>query len=71
MNISHSRKREAKPTNERSVAQKYIKHFISLGRPFVMLMYALYNVNPLLQENTINDLFFKSMFNSFEQAVIF
>jgi hypothetical protein len=39
--------------------------------PFVMLMYALYNVNPLLQENTINDLFFKSMFNSFEQAVIF
>ncbi|MCC9020025.1 DUF6155 family protein [Flavobacterium lipolyticum] len=60
----------------RSVAQKYIKHFILLGvDPFVVADIMLYNIeiaqtyssqNPVKQE-----LFCKSIFNSFEQAVNF
>ncbi|BFM44924.1 DUF6155 family protein [Flavobacterium sp. CFS9] len=60
----------------RSVAQKYIKHFILLGvDPFVIADIMLYNIeiaqtyssqNPVKQE-----LFCKSIFNSFEQAVNF
>ncbi len=60
----------------RSVAQKLIKHFIVLGvDPFVIADVMLYNIeiaqtysseNPIKQE-----LFYKSMFNSFEQAVEF
>lgn len=68
--------RRSRPKMRRSVAQKYIKHFISLGvDPFVIADVMLYNVEiaqTFACENTIkNDLFFKSMFNSFEQAVIF
>ena len=60
----------------RSVAQKYIKHFLLLGvDPFVIADVMLYNIEiaqTFSSENQIkNDLFFKSMFNSFEQAVIF
>ena len=68
--------RRSRPKMRRSVAQKYIKHFISLGvDPFVIADVMLYNVEiaqTFASENTIkHDLFFKSMFNSFEQAVIF
>lgn len=68
--------RRSKPKMRRSVAQKYIKHFILLGvDPFVIADVMLYNIEiaqTFSSENTIrHDLFFKSMFNSFEQAVVF
>ncbi|WP_316632657.1 DUF6155 family protein [uncultured Flavobacterium sp.] len=69
-------KRKPKAKMRRSVAQKYIKHFISLGvDSFVIADIMLYNIeiaqtyssqNPVKQE-----LFYKSIFNSFEQAVNF
>jgi len=68
--------RRSKPKMRRSVAQKLIKHFVVLGvDPFVIADVMLYNIeiaqaysseNPIKQE-----LFFKSMFNSFEQVVEF
>jgi hypothetical protein len=68
--------RAKKPKMRRSVAQKYIKHFTVLGvDPFVIADVMLYNIeiaqtfssgHPIKQE-----LFYKSMFNSFEQAVAF
>ena len=68
--------RRSKPKMRRSVAQKLIKHFVVLGvDPFVIADVMLYNIeiaqaysseNPIKQE-----LFFKSMFNSYEQAVEF
>lgn len=68
--------RRSKPKLRRSVAQKFIKHFIVLGvDPFIIADVMLYNIeiaqtysseNPIKQE-----LFYKSMFNSFEQAVDF
>ena len=68
--------RRSKPKMRRSVAQKLIKHFVVLGvDSFVIADVMLYNIeiaqayssdNPIKQE-----LFFKSMFNSFEQAVEF
>ncbi|MFV8344575.1 DUF6155 family protein [Flavobacterium sp. ZB4P13] len=68
--------RRSKPKMRRSVAQKYIKHFLLLGvDPFIIADVMLYNIEiaqTFSSENTIkNDLFFKSIFNSFEQAVIF
>ena len=68
--------RRSKPKMRRSVAQKYIKHFILLGvDPFVIADVMLYNIEiaqTFASENVIkHELFFKSMFNSFEQAVIF
>ena len=68
--------KRSKPKLRRSVAQKFIKHFITLGvDPFVIADVMLYNIeiaqtysseNPVKQE-----LFYKSMFNSFEQATDF
>ncbi len=68
--------RGKKPKMRRSVAQKYIKHFIQLGvDPFIIADVMLYNIeiaqtfaaeHPIKQE-----LFFKSMLNSFDQAVAF
>jgi C4-dicarboxylate transporter len=60
----------------RSVAQKLIKHFVVLGvDPFVIADVMLYNIEiaqAYSSENLIKqELFFKSMFNSFEQAVDF
>lgn len=57
----------------RSVAQKFIKHFIVLGvDPYVVVNLMLYNIEiaqTYASENTIiQELFFKSMLNSFEQA---
>lgn len=66
--------RGKKPKMRRSVAQKFIKHFISLGvDSFVIADVMLYNIEiaqtfssekPIKQE-----LFYKSMLNSFEQAI--
>lgn len=68
--------RRKKPKMRRSVAQKYIKHFILLGvDPFVIADIMLYNIEiaqTFASENTIKqELFFKSMLNSFQQAVDF
>lgn len=68
--------RRSRPKMRRSVAQKYIKHFIALGvDPFVIADLMLYNIEiaqTFASENIIKqDLFFKSMFNSIEQAVIY
>lgn len=68
--------RRSKPKMRRSVAQKYIKHFILLGvDPFVIADVMLYNIEiaqAFSSENTIKqELFYKSMFNSFEQALTF
>ncbi|TDE43240.1 hypothetical protein E0I26_11550 [Flavobacterium rhamnosiphilum] len=68
--------RRSKPKMRRSVAQKYIKHFTLLGvDPFIIADVMLYNIEiaqTFSSEHIVKqDLFFKSMFNSFEQAVIF
>ncbi|MEO6177298.1 MAG: DUF6155 family protein [Flavobacterium circumlabens] len=60
----------------RSVAQKYIKHFISLGvDPFVIADVMLFNIEiaqTFSSQNFIKqELFYKSMLNSFEQVVNF
>jgi hypothetical protein len=58
----------------RSVAQKMIKHFISLGvDPFVIadaMLYSIEIAQTYSSEKEIKqELFFKSMLNSFQQAV--
>lgn len=68
--------RGSKPKMRRSIAQKFIKHFVVLGvDPFVIADLMLYNIEiaqTYSGENTIKqELFYKSMFNSFEQAVEF
>ncbi|MGO4773059.1 DUF6155 family protein [Flavobacterium sp. W22_SRS_FK3] len=60
----------------RSVAQKIIKHFISLGvDPFVIADIMLYNIEIAQTYSSGNlikqELFYKSMLNSFEQSVNF
>ena len=68
--------RRSKPKMRRSVAQKYVKHFVLLGvDPFIIADVMLYNIEiaqTFSSENVIkHELFFKSMFNSFEKAVVF
>lgn len=68
--------RGSRPKMRRSVAQKFIKHFIVLGvDPYIIADLMLYNIEiaqTYSGENTIKqELFYKSMFNSFEQAVEF
>jgi hypothetical protein len=68
--------RRSKPKMRRSVAQKLIKHFITLGvDTFIIADVMLYNIEiaqTYSSENAIKqELFYKSMFNSFEQAVDF
>ncbi|WP_413998362.1 DUF6155 family protein [Flavobacterium sp. W1B] len=63
-----------KPKMRRSVAQKYIKHFMVLGvDTFLIADVMLYNIEiaqTFSAGHTIKqELFFKSMLNSFEQAV--
>lgn len=65
-----------RPKMRRSVAQKYIKHFIVLGvDPFVIADVMLYNIEiaqTFASENNIyQELFYKSMYNSFEQVIKF
>lgn len=60
----------------RSVAQKFIKHFISLGvDSYIIADIMLYNIEiaqAFSAERTIKqELFFKSMFSSYQQAVSF
>jgi hypothetical protein len=60
----------------RSVAQKFIKHFISIGVDvFIIADLMLYNIEiaqTFSAEKTIKqELFFKSMLTSFQQAVSF
>ncbi|MGQ7947740.1 DUF6155 family protein [Flavobacterium sp. WC2509] len=80
LKISHeyfplqTRSKRKKPKIRRSVAQKYIKHFMLLGvDPFVIVDVMLYNIEiaqTFASENTINqELFYKSMHNSFDQAI--
>ena len=62
-----------KPKMRRSVAQKYIKHFILLGvDPFIIADVMLYSIEiaqTYAAENPIKtETFYKSMYNSFEQA---
>jgi len=65
-----------KPKTRRSVAQKYIKHFILLGvDPFVIgdvMLYSIEIAQTFSAERLVKqELFYKSMLNSFEQAVLF
>ncbi|NHF59856.1 hypothetical protein FK220_010930 [Flavobacteriaceae bacterium TP-CH-4] len=67
--------RRKRPKARRSVAQKYIKHFVKLGvAPHLIADVMLYNLETA-QTYSINrnlpDSFFKSMLNSFDQAVHF
>lgn len=60
----------------RSVAQKIIKHFIMLGvDPFIIADLMFYNIEIAQTYSSNNyikqELFYKSIFNSFEQAVNF
>lgn len=68
--------RGKRPKMRRSIAQKYIKHFISLGvDSFIIVDVMLYNIEiaqTLAEEKEIKqELFYKSMLNSFEQAISF
>lgn len=65
-----------KPKMRRSVAQKYIKHFILLGvDPFIIgdiMLYAIEVAQDFSSKrNFLQDSFFKSMFNSYQQAIKF
>ncbi len=67
--------RRKRPKARRSVAQKYIKHFQKLGmEPNLIADLMLYNLE-IAQTYSMNrnlpDSFFKSMLNSFDQAVHF
>lgn len=68
--------RGKKPKMRRSVAQKFIKHFITLGvDSFIIADIMLYNIEiaqTLSSEKDIKqEAFYKSMQNSFEQAISF
>lgn len=65
-----------RPKMRRSVAQKYIKHFILLGvDPFLIgdvMLYAIEIAQTFSSERIVKqEVFYKSMLSSFEQAVIF
>lgn len=68
--------RGKRPKMRRSVAQKFIKHFISLGvDAFIIadvMLYTLEIAQSLSAEKEIkSEAFYKSMLNSFEQAISF
>lgn len=63
-----------RPKLRRSTAQKYIKHFLTLGvDPFVVADVMLYNIETAQKYTAKRDMrygsFYKSMLNSFKQAV--
>lgn len=73
---SSSGKKTRKPKMRRSVAQKYIKHFILLGvDPFIIGDVMLYSIEIAqifsAEKGVKQDSFYKSMLNSFQQAVTF
>ena len=59
----------------RSIAQKYIKHFLKLGvEPHLMADLMLFNIEiaqTFSSEKKVAETFYKSMLNSFEQAVFY
>ncbi|MDC0008130.1 DUF6155 family protein [bacterium] len=65
--------RRKRPKARRSVAQKFIKHFIKLGvEPHLIADVMLYNLEIAQTYSTnrnLPDSFFKSMLNSFTEAV--
>ncbi|MGJ8736406.1 DUF6155 family protein [Zobellia laminariae] len=67
--------RRRRPKARRSVAQKFIKHFIKLGvDPHLIADVMLYNLEiaQVFEKNrNIPDAFYKSMMNSFTEAVQF
>lgn len=65
-----------RPKMRRSVAQKYIKHFILLGVDQFLIgdvmLYAIEIAQTFSSERIVKqEVFYKSMLSSFEQAVIF
>ena len=65
-----------RPKMRRSVAQKYIKHFMVLGvDPFMIgdvMLYSIEIAQTFSSERIVKpELFFKSMLNSFEQTIKF
>lgn len=64
-----------KPKARRSVAQKYIKHFMKLGvEPHLIADLMLFNIEigqTFSSERNVPDSFFKSMSNSFTEATQF
>lgn len=64
-----------RPKTRRSVAQKYIKHFIKLGvDPHLIADVMLYNLEisqSFSKEKNVPDAFYKSMLNSFNEGVQF
>lgn len=63
-----------RPKLRRSIAQKYIKHFISLGvDPYVVADLMLHNIEVAQKYSAKREMryssFYKSMLNSFEQVV--
>lgn len=68
--------RGKRPKLRRSIAQKYIKHFMVLGVDSYIIgdvmLYAIEIAQTYSSEYTVKqELFYKSMLNSFEQAVSF
>jgi len=68
--------RGKKPKMRRSVAQKFIKHFITLGVDSYIItdvmLYAIEIAQALSSEKQINnETFYKSMLNSFQQVISF
>ena len=65
--------RRKRPKARRSVAQKFIKHFIKLGvDPYLIADVMLYNLEIAQTYSTnrnLPDSFFKSMLNSFTESV--
>lgn len=64
-----------RPKARRSVAQKFIKHFLKLGvEPHLIADVMLYNLEIaqlFAKEKNVPDAFYKSMLNSFSEAVQF
>ncbi|MSP85319.1 MAG: hypothetical protein EXR18_05795 [Flavobacteriaceae bacterium] len=65
-----------RPKARRSIAQKFIKHFITLGvDPFIiadLMLYSIEIAQTFSAERIIKqELFYKSLLNSFEQAISF
>ena len=64
-----------RPKARRSVAQKFIKHFLKLGvESYLIADVMLYNLEIAQlfeQEKNVPDAFYKSMLNSFSEAVQF
>ena len=68
--------RGKRPKMRRSVAQKYIKHFITLGVDnYIIADVMLYNIEIAQvftsEKFVTNELFFKSMLSSFQQVISF